>query len=346
LNLILLLVVLAAMTRRAQIPFSSWLPAAMAAPTPVSALVHSSTLVTAGVYLLIRFSPAFSGWLCTFLLLFSGLTIFMAGLGANFEYDLRKIIALSTLSQLGLMIGAVSVGLAGLAFFHLLTHALFRALLFMCAGVIIHTMRDSQDIRFMGNLSFQMPFTSVCLGVASFALCGIPFLAGFYSRDIILEMVSLSYVNWIGFFLFFASTGLTVCYSFRLFYYVFCGDFNLTSFYCINENNLNMLYGIVGLMVVAVFGGRILRWVILCTPSIVCLPFYLKLLTVFVSLVGGWVGFELSRVRLSSSLSSLIFYNSSSFFGSIWFIPYFSTFGVSSSPLLLGFYSLRTSDLG
>jgi NADH-ubiquinone oxidoreductase chain 5 len=93
------------------------LPAAIAAPTPVSALVHSSTLVTAGVYLLIRFSPAINGWLCTFLLLFSGLTMFIAGLGANLEYDLRKIIALSTLSQLGLIIGAVSVGFAGLAFF-------------------------------------------------------------------------------------------------------------------------------------------------------------------------------------------------------------------------------------
>jgi NADH-ubiquinone oxidoreductase chain 5 len=231
----------------------------MAAPTPVSALVHSSTLVTAGVYLLIRFSPAFNDQLCSFLLIVSGLTIFMAGLGANFEYDLRKIIALSTLRQLGLIISAVSIGLVGMAFFHLLTHALFKALLFMCAGVIIHTMRDSQDIRFMGNLSIQMPFTSVCLGVSSFALCGMPFLAGFYSRDLILEMVSFSYVNLIGFFLFFVSTGLTVCYSFRLFYYVFCGDFNLSSFYSISDDNSNMLVGIVGLMLVAVFGGRLLR---------------------------------------------------------------------------------------
>jgi NADH-ubiquinone oxidoreductase chain 5 len=240
-DLISLLVVLAAMTRSAQIPFSSWLPAAMAAPTPVSALVHSSTLVTAGVYLLIRFSPAFGGGLCTFLLLVSGLTIFMAGLGANFEYDLRRVIALSTLRQLGLMIGAVSVGLAGMAFFHLLTHALFRALLFMCAGVIIHTMKDSQDIRFIGNLSFQMPFTSVCLVVSRFALCGIPFLAGFYSKDLILEMISFSYVNFVGFLLFFVSTGLTVCYSFRLFYYVFCGDFNSSSFYFISDDNMNMV---------------------------------------------------------------------------------------------------------
>jgi len=120
--------VLAAMTNSAQIPFS-WLPAAIAAPMPVSALVHSSTLVTAGVYLLIRFSPCFSYWLNVILLLVSGLTIFIAGLGANFEFGLKRIIALSTLRQLRPMIITISIGLSGLAFFHLVTHALFKALL-------------------------------------------------------------------------------------------------------------------------------------------------------------------------------------------------------------------------
>nr|URX53454.1 NADH dehydrogenase subunit 5 [Incisitermes minor] len=345
-NLISLLVVLAAMTSSAQIPFSSWLPAAMAAPTPVSALVHSSTLVTAGVYLLIRFSPAFSSWLSTFLLLISGLTMFMAGLGANFEYDLSKIIALSTLSQLGLMIGAVSVGLVSMAFFHLLTHALFSALLFMCAGVIIHTMNNSQDIRYMGNLSFQMPFTSVCLGVSSFALCGMPFLAGFYSKDLILEMVSFSYVNLIGFFLFFVSTGLTVCYSFRLFYYVFCGDFNLSSSYSISDDSFNMVCGMVGLMFFAIFGGGLLSWIIFCTPSAIFLPFYLSAMAILVSLLGGWFGYELAKLNLSSSLISLIFYKFVTFSGSMWFMPYLSTYGVTKSPLLLGYYSLSISDLG
>nr|URX53610.1 NADH dehydrogenase subunit 5 [Cryptotermes sp. 3 AB-2022a] len=345
-SLISLLVVLAAMTSSAQIPFSSWLPAAMAAPTPVSALVHSSTLVTAGVYLLIRFSPAFDNYLCVFLLIISGLTMFMAGLGANFEYDLSKIIALSTLSQLGLMISAVSVGLVSMAFFHLLTHALFKALLFMCAGVIIHTMKDSQDIRFMGNLSFQMPFTSVCLVVSSFALCGMPFLAGFYSSDLILELVSFSYINLVGFLLFFVSTGLTVCYSFRLFYYVFCGDFNLSSFYNINDGGLNMLWGMVGLMLVAVFGGSMLSWVIFHTPSMICLPFYLKCLALFVSLLGGWIGFELSSFDLNSLLISLFCYKYTVFSGSMWFMPYFSTYGVSFYPLSLGYFSLSVSDLG
>lgn len=343
--LISLLVVLAAITKSAQLPFSSWLPAAMAAPTPVSALVHSSTLVTAGVYLLIRFRPVFDDWLCVFLLIISGLTMFIAGLGANFEYDLRRIIALSTLRQLGLIISAISVGLVSLAFFHLLTHALFRALLFMCAGVIIHTIKDSQDIRFMGNLSVQIPFTSVCLGVSSFALCGIPFLAGFYSKDLILEGASLRYINLVGFLLFFLSTGLTVCYSFRLFYYVFCGDFNLSSFYNVSDAGFIMLCGMVGLMLVAVFGGRLLRWATFHVPGVVCLPFYLKFLTIFVSLLGGWVGYELSRFNLGGSLISFFCYRCTVFSGSIWFIPYFSTYGVSFRPLLLG-YSLKVSDFG
>nr|URX52735.1 NADH dehydrogenase subunit 5 [Cryptotermes sp. 1 AB-2022a] len=345
-DLISLLIVLAAMTSSAQIPFSSWLPAAMAAPTPVSALVHSSTLVTAGVYLLIRFSPAFNDSLCIFLLVVSGLTMFMAGLGANFEYDLKSIIALSTLSQLGLMISAVSIGLVSMAFFHLLTHALFKALLFMCAGVIIHTMKDSQDVRFMGNLSIQMPFTSVCLAVSSFALCGMPFLAGFYSKDLILEMASFSYINFVGFLLFFVSTGLTVCYSFRLFYYVFCGDFNLSSFYNIGDDSPNMLYGMIGLMLVAVFGGSMLSWVIFHTPSMICIPFYLKFLVIFVSLLGGWIGYELSKFNLGNSLLSLVYYSYVVFSGSMWFMPYFSTYGVSFYPLSLGYYSLSVSDLG
>jgi NADH-ubiquinone oxidoreductase chain 5 len=208
---------------------------------------------------LIRFSSLFNDYLNSFLLLISGLTIFIAGIGANFEYDLKKIIALSTLSQLGLIVGIVSFGYPKLAYFHLLTHALFKALLFMCAGVVIHAFKDSQDIRFIGNLSFQLPFTSSCLGVSSLALCGIPFLAGFYSKDLILEMVLLGYINFFGFILFFVSTGLTVCYSFRLFYYVLNGDFNFSSFYLVSDNNFNIFIGISGLLIMAIFGGRLLR---------------------------------------------------------------------------------------
>nr|AIY61770.1 NADH dehydrogenase subunit 5 [Duplidentitermes sp. TB-2014] len=345
-ELISFLVVLAAMTSSAQIPFSSWLPAAMAAPTPVSALVHSSTLVTAGVYLLIRFSPSFGYWLNVFLLLVSGLTMFMAGLGANFECDLSSIIALSTLSQLGLMIMTISIGLSGLAFFHLLTHALFKALLFMCAGGVIHSMGDSQDIRFMGGMSIYMPFTSSCLMVSNFALCGMPFLAGFYSSDFILEMFSMGYVNMFGFFLLFLSTGLTVCYSFRLFYFVMCGDFNFFPSYSMGETNYNMMFGMIGLLIMSIFGGAALMWLICPTPSVICLPYYLKFLTLFVLFVGGWLGYEVAGFAFGDNLLSLRWYVVSSFTGSMWFMPFFSTYGVSFVPLEVGYSTTKVFDFG
>nr|AQP27379.1 NADH dehydrogenase subunit 5 [Aderitotermes cf. fossor BDIT074] len=345
-ELISFLVVLAAMTKSAQIPFSSWLPAAMAAPTPVSALVHSSTLVTAGVYLLIRFSPSFGYWLNMFLLLVSGLTMFMAGLGANFEFDLKSIIALSTLSQLGLMIMTISIGLSGLAFFHLLTHALFKALLFMCAGGVIHSMGDSQDIRFMGGMSVYMPFTSSCLMVANFALCGMPFLAGFYSSDFILEMFSMGYINVFGFLLLFLSTGLTVCYSFRLFYFAMCGDFNFSSSYSMVETNYNMMFGMIGLLVLSVFGGGALMWLICPTPSMICLPYYLKFLTLFVLFVGGWIGYGMSGFSFGDNLFSMNLYSASSFSGSMWFMPFFSTYGISFFPLSVGYSATKVFDSG
>nr|QPO06398.1 NADH dehydrogenase subunit 5 [Anopheles vaneedeni] len=341
------LVMLAAMTKSAQIPFSSWLPAAMAAPTPVSALVHSSTLVTAGVYLLIRFNDLLMNWwMSQFLLLVSGLTMFMAGLGANFEFDLKKIIALSTLSQLGLMMSILSMGFYKLAFFHLLTHALFKALLFMCAGSIIHNMKNSQDIRMMGSLSMSMPLTCSCFNVANLALCGMPFLAGFYSKDLILEMVMLSYVNIFVFFLFFFSTGLTVCYSFRLCFYSMTGDFNSSSLHPLNDSGWVMLFSICFLMIMAVIGGSMLSWLIFLNPAMICLPLDMKLLTLFVCLLGGFIGYLLGNVGLFFINKALYFYNFTNFVGSMWFMPVISTLGVVNYPLKLGLYSYKSFDQG
>nr|YP_010999065.1 NADH dehydrogenase subunit 5 [Eupolyphaga nigrinotum]WPM91823.1 NADH dehydrogenase subunit 5 [Eupolyphaga nigrinotum] len=345
-ELISYMVFLAAITKSAQIPFSAWLPAAMAAPTPVSALVHSSTLVTAGVYLLIRFSPLFSDRVNMLLLLISGLTMFMSGLGANFEYDLSSIIALSTLSQLGLMMSILSVGLVNLTYFHLLTHALFKALLFMCAGMIIHSMKDCQDIRFMGNLIIQMPFTCSCLMVSNFALCGMPFLAGFYSKDLILEMVFMSYLNVFGIFLFFFSTGLTVCYSFRLFYYSMCGDFNFNVFNSLSELNWSMIIGMCGLLFVSVMGGGMLSWMIFPIPILVSLPFFLKCMALFVSILGGWLGYLICSMDFSVILFSISSHFISEVLGCMWFMPFFSTYGVSVPPMLMGYFSLSYFDGG
>nr|YP_010693120.1 NADH dehydrogenase subunit 5 [Dacus venetatus]WCB98327.1 NADH dehydrogenase subunit 5 [Dacus venetatus] len=341
------LIVLAAMTKSAQIPFSSWLPAAMAAPTPVSALVHSSTLVTAGVYLLIRFNILLVGnWLGSLLLLLSGLTMFMAGLGANFEFDLKKIIALSTLSQLGLMMSILSMGFYKLAFFHLLTHALFKALLFMCAGAIIHNMNNSQDIRLMGGLGVYMPLTSGCFNVANLALCGMPFLAGFYSKDMILEIVSLSYMNLFSFFLYFFSTGLTVCYSFRLVYYSMTGELNCGSLNMLNDEGWVMLRGMSGLLFMSIIGGSMLSWLIFPTPYMICLPSYLKLLTLYVCIVGGLMGYLISNVSVFYFNKSLNSYLSSFFFGSMWFMPYISTYGIVNYPLVLGGSVCKSFDQG
>lgn len=181
-------VILAGLTKRAQLPFSAWLPAAIAAPTPVSALVHSSTLVTAGVYILIRFSELIRELQMTVLLFVASLTMFMASLGANLEFDLKKIIALSTLSQLGLIMAVLAIGRADLAFFHLVIHALFKALLFICAGSIIHSCGGYQDIRIIGSLVRFMPLRTSLLYLANLAIIGAPFLAGFYSKDLALEV--------------------------------------------------------------------------------------------------------------------------------------------------------------
>lgn len=222
--------------------------------------MHSSTLVTAGVYLLIRFNFLFiDTYLRRVLLLISGLTIFIAGLGANFEFDLKKIIALSTLSQLGLIIRILSLGFLKLAFFHLLTHALFKALLFICAGVIIHNIKNSQDIRDIGGLVFHIPITLACLNIANLSLCGLPFLSGFYSKDMILEIVLISQVNFFSFFLFFFSTGLTVSYSIRLFYYSFLKFINQSSFNALNDSSFVIQKSIVCLMIFAVVGGSIIN---------------------------------------------------------------------------------------
>lgn len=252
------LVVVAAITKRAQIPFSSWLPAAIAAPTPVSSLVHSSTLVTAGVYLLIRFNSLLSLNLIIVLLFLGSITIFIAGLGANFEFDLKKIIALSTLSQLGLMIRILSLGEFNLAFFHLLTHALFKATLFICAGCIIHNLNNCQDIRYIGGLIIHMPLTCCFFNISNLSLCGVPFLSGFYSKDLILEVLSIRYTNLYIYIIFFISTGLTVAYTMRLLYYTLIGDFNFLSLNCVNDKGFLILKGISGLIGFVIMGGRIL----------------------------------------------------------------------------------------
>nr|QWB85814.1 NADH dehydrogenase subunit 5 [Distenia gracilis] len=327
--LISMLVVLAAFTKSAQIPFSSWLPAAMAAPTPVSSLVHSSTLVTAGVYLLIRFNYALSDTLMIVGLLFSCLTMFMSGLGANFEYDLKKIIALSTLSQLGLMLSILFIGDYKLAFFHLLIHALFKALLFMCAGNIIHLMGNYQDIRCMGSLMMNLPVTCCFFNVCNFSLCGLPFLSGFYSKDLIVEFMSMQSLNLLIYALFYLSIGLTVSYTFRLSYYSLSGDFNFYSLNSLFETGGAILKGMAGLIMLVLFSGSFMVWLLMTKPYYICLSLPMKLITIFVIFTGMLVGYSLSHMQISVVLYSFYYRYISSFMGSMWNLPILSTLGVN-----------------
>nr|AMW67769.1 NADH dehydrogenase subunit 5 [Semidalis aleyrodiformis] len=334
---IMLMIMIAAMTKSAQIPFSSWLPAAMAAPTPVSALVHSSTLVTAGVYLLIRFNSwlMMNDILMKFMLLIGVLTMFMSGCGANFEMDLKKIIALSTLSQLGLMMSTLSLGLISLSFFHLLTHAMFKALLFMCAGMYIHNMSNNQDIRFMGSMSFLMPFSTMCFMFSNLALCGFPFLTGFYSKDLILEEILMLDLNYFIFIMFFLSTGLTVSYSFRLIYYSFMKNYSGFSLLMFSENSFSMYFGMLGLVMLSIVGGSMYLWLMIQDIYMIYLPFYLKNLTLLVVILGAYFGYEMSKFIVNIDLFDYYKNNLVSFLGSMWFMPYITLFGLNKSIFLI-----------
>nr|QHD19772.1 NADH dehydrogenase subunit 5 [Rodolia quadrimaculata] len=297
-KLIFFMVTLAAFTKSAQIPFSSWLPAAMAAPTPVSALVHSSTLVTAGVYLLIRFNISLEvlNW---FILLIGILTMFMSGIAANMEVDLKKIIALSTLSQLGLMMSILGVGSSLLAFFHLLTHALFKALLFMCAGSLIHMMANFQDIRFMGGLVFKLPLTLTLFNVSNLSLCGLPFLSGFYSKDLILEFFSFSFFNFSLYLLFLLSLGLTVSYSVRLTFYLLFNNFSFLSLNQVQENFHMILKSSLMMFFVMLFSGSSLNWLLLEVPFFIFLPFLMKIMAFVFIFLGFLLGMNLMQMNLN-----------------------------------------------
>nr|YP_010737654.1 NADH dehydrogenase subunit 5 [Themus regalis]WEQ71791.1 NADH dehydrogenase subunit 5 [Themus regalis] len=344
-NLIMMFVILAGMTKSAQIPFSSWLPAAMAAPTPVSSLVHSSTLVTAGVYLLIRFNFSMNYYMLMFLLFISLLTMFMAGLGANFEYDLKKIVALSTLSQLGLMISVLALGDYILSYYHLLMHALFKALLFMCMGMIIHNLGSCQDIRFMGGLSMQMPLTCLFLNISNLSLCGLPFLTGFYSKDLILEFMSMTYLNLFVYFIFYFSIGLTVSYSYRLTKFVLMSKNNLMVYMNIMEGKV-MLKGMMGLILFVIFGGSMMNWMIFDSLYFICIPFFMKFMVLMVVMLGVLLGnfisvfFNYFYIFMNKSLYFYMFVSG------MWNLPIISTLGLNFSFLNLGVSYKKFVDQG
>lgn len=340
------LIILAAITKRAQIPFSSWLPSAIAAPTPVSALVHSSTLVTAGVYLLIRFNFIFTNLsLCIFLLTVSVLTIFMSGLGAIFEHDLKKVIALSTLSQLGLIIRRLCLGIVEVAFFHLITHALFKSLLFICAGYIIHGINNSQDIRFIGCVIRHRPLLRIYFNISNLSLCGMPFLAGFYSKDLILETILMETNNLIIFILYFISIFFTVTYTFRLIYFRITSVTNGTGYHQFSDNDFIILRWIMVIIVMVLVGGCFMRWLIFIDLEGIILPFLLKTCTLLLCIFGGLWGILIGINRLiSKKMSGNIFLKR--LLGEIWFLPYLCSYRINWMALKRGYIYYKVIDSG
>nr|UFX34268.1 NADH dehydrogenase subunit 5 [Kozhantshikovia vernalis] len=340
-------IVIAGMTKSAQIPFSSWLPAAMAAPTPVSSLVHSSTLVTAGVYLLIRFNFLLNDTFFFKMLLFiSMMTMIMASISANYEFDLKKIIALSTLSQMGFMMSVLSMGLSNLAFFHLLTHAMFKSLLFMCAGMIIHMMNNNQDIRYMGGMSNFIPLICLCFSVSNMALCGIPFLSGFYSKDLILEIISLMNMNFIVFICMYMSVGLTMFYTFRLIFYLLINDFNLISIFNFFGEDFIMLNGMFILLFMSLFSGSMLNWFIFYYPYFIYLTISLKFMVIYMMVLGMIMGYLISNMSVYSMNKYLFSYKFSFFLSTMFYLPFLSLYSINYYFLNYSYYLLNKIDLG
>nr|BAX02016.1 NADH dehydrogenase subunit 5 [Daphnia galeata] len=337
------LVMVAALTKSAQIPFSAWLPAAMAAPTPVSALVHSSTLVTAGVYLLIRFSFLLGELGSSVLMFISMMTMFMSGVVAIFECDLKKIIALSTLSQLGMMMFAISLGLYQVAFFHLLSHALFKALLFLCAGVLIHGVGSTQDVRYFGGLVKNFPLVSVCMNLANFSLCGIPFMSGFYSKDLIVELACQDSWGMGILFLMFVCLGLTVLYSVRLSFLAFISTPGYGSFCSVCEQDFTLLGPVATLTFISLLSGPSLSLLSFSYPVLIFLPWVMKMGALVV--ISASVVLSVSVLGITSmGLSSSTFL--STFSGFMWFMPWLSGQGVLMSSMKKADSILKILDQG
>nr|DBA43774.1 TPA_asm: ND5 [Bombus picipes] len=229
--LILLMFFLMVFTKSAQLMFMIWLPAAMMAPTPVSSLVHSSTLVTAGIYLLINYDMMIDLKYKNFILMISSMTMLISGIMANFEMDFKKIIALSTLSQLGFMMSIYSLGMTDLTFLHLFIHAFFKSMMFMCVGSFIHYMNGIQNFRFYSGVFYLYPVKGLVMMFSLLMLCGFPFLVGFYSKDLIIEYYFLNMKSIFSMMNLFFGTIFTVSYSFRVMFMMMENNYMMNLIY-------------------------------------------------------------------------------------------------------------------
>ena len=307
-------------TKRAIFPFSPWLPLAMAAPTPISALVHSSTLVTSGLFLIIRFSYLFYSSY-SFMVFFIALTVytsFYAGFNTLFEKDLKKLIALSTLSHLGFIGIAFSAGCLYLSFFHLLVHALFKSLLFMTIGDIIINLSHSQDIRFLSSGFCYTPFSSSIMYVSLVNLSGLPRLRGFFSKDLVLEIINYSNIGFLIYFFVLINLFFTFYYTFQLFYYTFQLN-KLSPYFLIHKPFFFHSFLIFCLSLFTIFFGWFFINYVYFFGLFVVIPFGLKQLPLF--LLFSFIFFIYYSTKISFNLSPFV----SSLGSSMLFLSFVTT---------------------